>query len=84
MFFSQDFLSSKRAISFFIRLYCFATEIQQHQQELQNDETNENLEIKLIDEKEVLISRHPIGANEEWIKEMSKEPNYEYRNITIP
>jgi hypothetical protein len=71
-------LSSKQAISFFIRLCHFAPNVQQ---ELNNEKTDEKLEIELIDEK-VLISRHPIGANEEWIKEMSKL-NDEYRNITM-
>jgi hypothetical protein len=73
-------LSSKRAISFFIRLYRFSSNVQQ---ELQNEQTSEKLKIKVIDEIEVLISRHPIGANEEWIKEMSKKPNDEYRKIFI-
>jgi hypothetical protein len=73
-------LSSIQAISFFIYLP-FASEA--NQQELHNEETSEKLEIKLIDAYEVLISRHPIGANEEWIREMSKKPNYEYRNIII-
>jgi hypothetical protein len=51
--------------------------------ELQNGQTGEKLEIKLIDKSEVLISRHPICANEEWLKEMSKKPNIEYRNIIM-
>jgi hypothetical protein len=76
-------LSSKQAISFFIRLYPRVGFERNVQQELQNKETGEKFVIKLIDGKDVLISRHPIGANEEWIKEMSKEPYNEYRNIII-
>jgi hypothetical protein len=72
-------LSSKRAISFFIRLYTYELNFQQ---ELENGQTGEKLEIKRTDGN-VLLSRHPIGANEEWIREMSKKPNYEYRNIII-
>jgi hypothetical protein len=72
-------LLSKRAISFFIRLNRSASD--PNELELQNEETNEKLKIQLIDEDDVLISRHPIGANEEWIEEMI--PNDEYRNITI-
>jgi hypothetical protein len=49
---------------------------------LQNEKTGEKFEIKRIDGN-VLISRHPIGANEEWIREMSKKPNDEYRNIIM-
>jgi hypothetical protein len=47
------------------------------------ENTNEELEIQIIHEKDVLISRHPIGANEEWIKAMSKKHNNEYRNIIL-
>jgi hypothetical protein len=72
-------LSSKHAVSFFVRLCHF---VQNVKLELQNEETSEKLEIKL-DENEVLISRHSIGENEEWIREMNKQPNYEYRNIII-
>jgi hypothetical protein len=71
-------LSSKQAISFFIRLYSFELNVLL---EMDNAKTGEKLEIKLIGEEKVLISRHPIGANEEWIREMSKKPNDEYRKI---
>jgi hypothetical protein len=77
--FLQDFLSSKQAISFFIRLYRLAPNIQL---EWQNEKTSEKFELKAID-GEVLLSRHPIGANEKWIEVMSKMPNNEFRNITI-
>jgi hypothetical protein len=76
-------LSSKRAISFFIR-FLRPDELYRYvQEELQNGQTGEKLGLKRIDWNDLLISRHPIGANEEWIKEMSKKPNTEYRNIII-
>jgi hypothetical protein len=72
---------SKQAISFFIHLP-YARNLQL---ELENGQTSEKLEFKLIDidRHEVLISRHPIGANEEWIEEMSKKQNNEFRNIIV-
>jgi hypothetical protein len=73
-------LSSKQAISFFIYLDTFEPNVQL---ELQNEETSKKLEIRLIGKYDVLISRHPIGANEEWIEEMSKKSNKEYRNIIM-
>jgi hypothetical protein len=49
---------------------------------LDNEETGEKLGLK-VDKDEWLLSRHPIGANEDWIREMSKKTNYEYRNIIV-
>jgi hypothetical protein len=77
----QDFLLAKHAISFFIRTYNFPdVSIGQ----LDNNETNEKLVIKIDEDEKVLIGRYPNGTNMKWIEEMAKyEEHYEYHNIIL-
>jgi hypothetical protein len=74
-------VSTKQAIRFFIKIRF--RQGQNIQACALNNEKNEKLEI----EKEgslVTISRFPMDATEEWIKEMTKyEHLSKYRNIAI-
>jgi hypothetical protein len=72
---------AKHAISFFIRTY-YLPDVPIV--ELDNNETNEKLVIKIDEDKKVLICRYPNGANMKWIEEMAKyEEEYEYHNIIL-
>jgi hypothetical protein len=80
-------LEAKQCISFFIinpyfeltgRDWC------RNVSTLDNNLTNERLVIVEYVRENVAIYRHPIGASEEWSKEMANYQEYnEYRNITI-
>jgi hypothetical protein len=77
-------MASKQSISFFIHLLKFrnASNVQTVSQE--NNQTKEKLVIKGIYENErygrVLITRHPMEANGEWIDEMCEVPEYDCYN----
>jgi hypothetical protein len=95
-FFLQNFMASKHPVNYFIRLYNFRDVTNLQSFCLDNSQTNERLVIKEEEEDNVdeyeypqtyfLISRHPIGASEKWIKEMdigTDNEDYEYCNIDI-
>jgi hypothetical protein len=71
------------AISFFVHLfYYWAHDVEDYT--VENGQTEERLVIKRINQHSVTISRHPIGASEEWIQQMGKyEDCPEWRHIDI-
>jgi hypothetical protein len=74
-------LVSKQPITFFIHLEPTWYEANIQYLTLKNTKTNEKLVIKEISSESVLISRCPMEANEEWMKEMTKKPVEEYRKL---
>jgi hypothetical protein len=75
-------LAATQAVSFFVTSRCVFSYNEEFSMELHNNQTEE----RLVIEKEfcdVNISRYPIGANKEWIKEMRKGSNFDYRTIII-
>jgi hypothetical protein len=87
-FYSQDFLESKQAaVSYFILIHHFYRSNDQvrtlESLILDNSQTNEKLVIKNICQGVVFISRHPIGASDKWIEEMSRWPSSDYRKIVF-
>jgi hypothetical protein len=86
-------MASKQAVSYFIRLYKFRDVANLQSFCLDNSQTNERLVIKEDNGDEhhrthLLISRHPIGASEKWIKEVNigtdyEDYDYKYCNIEI-
>ena len=77
-------MTAKQATSFFINIIKHVwNPLTVQTYTLDNEKTNEKLVVEQ-DSRRVKISRYPVGANEEWIKEMAKyEDTYEYRIITI-
>jgi hypothetical protein len=87
--FSQDFMDSIEAASFFIDLRNFPNAENVQSDSLENSKISERLVItvNLIDQpfRHVTIARHPKQATEGWIKEMGKEldSESEYRYIDV-
>jgi hypothetical protein len=79
---SQEFVSTKQAIRFFIKLR-FRKGQNIEACALDNEKTNEKLVVAKTDSL-VTISRLPMDATEEWINEMTKYEHLpKYRNIAI-
>jgi hypothetical protein len=81
---------AKHAISFFIQIHLiksFRRFFPNEDLSMDNHQTNEKLVITTTEgddhARDVLISRHPIGASAEWIKEMSQVPDSKHRKILI-
>jgi hypothetical protein len=82
----QDFLKASRPVSFFVYVRALVERADVHGQDtcLDNGQTNERLIVKTIVppphirrfrvyQIHVLISRYPLGANQEWIEANEKE-----------
>jgi hypothetical protein len=78
-------MDSNRAVSFFIHLRNFQDAGNVHPDPLENYQTKERLVIRTDQQpfRHVAISRHPVQAKEEWIKEMGEITNMEYRFIVV-
>jgi hypothetical protein len=80
VFFSQDFLDANQAVSFFARIVDINPAFRRFTANVQsisrtNDKTQEKLVIEGIGpypEDFVTISRYPMGATQEWIRENSQ------------
>jgi hypothetical protein len=73
-------MHSTQAISFFIHIFRPSAEVLSIS--LDNCRTSEKLEIKRA-HGIVTISRYPVGAIVEWIKEMAKYSDRESRKVVI-
>ena len=76
----------QQAISFFIKLFWFEDEVNVEGCVLDNMHTGERLVITEYDLNADFfsITRHPIGASQEWIEQMgNEEPDGDYRKIQI-
>jgi hypothetical protein len=80
-------MDSSGTASFFIRLRNFPNADNVQSDSLENSKTSEKLVINGTDQpfriRTVTIARSPMQANKEFIEEMGKEFDFEYRYIYI-
>jgi hypothetical protein len=78
-------LEASQPVSFFIKLENFRDQANVQSLTLENGQTQEKLELVIKGvipgHDSAMISRYPMGTNEEWIEAMSQFSNIDNRKI---